>query len=71
MLFIASLVTSIGAVYLYEKCEKTRAEVAIACVPVALISIVLALVIAPWQIHLLLLVGALVSYNYTKSNLFN
>ncbi|WP_339384579.1 hypothetical protein [Oscillatoria sp. FACHB-1407] len=65
------MVTSIGAAYLYEKCEKTRAEVAIACVPVAIISLLLALMVAPWQIQLLLLVGALASYQYTKTKLFN
>jgi hypothetical protein len=71
VLFIASLITSIGAAYLYEKCEKTWAEIAIACAAIAVISLVLMLIVAPWQIKLLLVGVTLASYNFTKPNLFN
>lgn len=62
MLFIASLITTVGAVFLFEKCEKSCAEIAIACIPVALISLILTLVFAPWELQLVLLVLLLPLY---------
>jgi hypothetical protein len=68
MWFIAT-VTALGAVYMYEKAEKSSAEVAIACVAVALVGVSLALVAAPWPVHLLMLVAALLS-NRSLGRLF-
>jgi hypothetical protein len=67
MVFITSLVTAIGAAYLYEKSEKTYPLVAIACVPIAMLSLLSLLIFAPWQIQLLLLIGVLVSYHFIRS----
>lgn len=71
MWFIASLLTAIGAVYLYEKSEKLSAELAIACVAVALTSLILTLIAAPWPIQLAIVILALVSYRFTKMNPIN
>jgi hypothetical protein len=56
MMFFASLVLAIGAAYLYEKSEKTHPLVAIACVPVELVSLLLVLIFAPWQLQLFLVI---------------
>ncbi|MGJ3244971.1 MAG: hypothetical protein ACFE0J_18105 [Elainellaceae cyanobacterium] len=71
MWFIASLLTAIGAAYIYEKSENVSAELAIACVAVALIGSILTIISAPWPIQLVLLVLALFSYRFTKMNPIN
>lgn len=71
MWFIASFLTALGAAYVYEKYENRSVEIATACVAVALASIVLTLVAAPWPIQLLLVVLALFSYRFTNTRLFN
>jgi hypothetical protein len=71
MWFIISLVTTVGAAYLYERSEKTSQETAIACVAVALMGVFLTLIAAPWQIQLILLMVALLSYRVTKEKQVN
>lgn len=70
-MWFASLITAIGAAFLYERFEKLSGEAAIACVAVAIASLLLTLIAAPWQIHLLMLVMALLSYPLTKTKLFH
>ncbi|MEM7771833.1 MAG: hypothetical protein AAGA75_15775 [Cyanobacteria bacterium P01_E01_bin.6] len=54
MWFLAPLITALGAVFVYDKCERSSAEIAIICVAVALGSIILTIVVAPWPIQLAL-----------------
>lgn len=61
MWFIASVVAAFSAALVYEKAEKSSSEVAIACVAIALVGVSLALLAAPWPIHLLMLVAVLAS----------
>jgi chromate transport protein ChrA len=65
MWFITSLIAAVAAVWFYDKVAKFSEEVAIAFLAVAILSLVFSLFSAPWQIQLLLLVGAL-SYRSTK-----
>lgn len=61
MWFLASLFTTFGAAYAYRKVERFSAEIAIGCVAIGLIGVVSALIIAPWQIQLALLMGVVLS----------
>lgn len=54
MWFLAPLFAALGAAYVYEKFERSSAELAIVCVAIALVSVVLALISAPWPIQLLI-----------------
>lgn len=67
MVFATSLVTAVGAAYLFQKSERSHPTLAIACVPIELISLVLLLVTAPWQIHLILLLAVLASYRFVRT----
>ena len=69
MWFIASI-AALSAAYMYNKAEKSSAEISIACVAVALVGIALALVAAPWPVHLLMLAAVLVS-NRSVGSLFS
>lgn len=71
MIFLASLVFAIGAAYLYEKYEQTHPLVAIACVPTELVSLLLVLISAPWQLQLLLLVFLLGSPHLPWQTLYH
>jgi hypothetical protein len=59
MWFITSLIATVGAVWFYDKVEKFSEEVAIAFLAGAIVSLIFSLFSTPWQIQLLLLVGAL------------
>jgi hypothetical protein len=61
MWFIASVIIILGAACIYDKAERSSQEIAILCVAIALVGISLAVVAAPWPIHLLMLVAALQS----------
>lgn len=61
MWFIAAIVT-LGAAYLFDRLERNHEEVAIACIPVIVGGLLITLIAAPWQVQLLLLVVALLSY---------
>lgn len=65
MWFIVSLIATVAAVWFYDKVEKFSEEMAIAFLAGAIVSLIFSLFSAPWQIQLLLLVGAL-SYRATK-----
>jgi hypothetical protein len=67
MWFIASLVTTLGAAYAYQKSENFSAEIAMICVAIAIVSLFVTLIAAPWQIQLLLLL-ALLSYRVAQTN---
>ncbi len=71
MWFIASLLTAVSAAYVYEKSEKSSAELAIACVAIVLASVMLTIIAAPWPIQLVILILALVSYRFTRMNPIN
>ena len=58
MWFISSVV-AVGAVAMYDRLEDVSEEAAIACVAIALTSIVIFLISAPWQVHLVVVVGVL------------
>ena len=70
MWFIASIIAVLGAACIYDKAEDSSEEVAIFCVAVALVGVSLALVAAPWPIHLLMLLAVLFS-NRLMNRLFN
>jgi hypothetical protein len=70
MWFIASVVAVLGAACIYNKAEQSSEEIAIFCVAVALVGISLALVAAPWPIHLLMLLAVLLSNRFVD-RLFN
>lgn len=65
-MFIPALLVSTCAVALYEKLEAISEEGAIACVAVGLVSMVTTLVVAPWQVHLLLVL-AIVLLKFSSS----
>jgi hypothetical protein len=69
MWFIAALCTAVGAAYVYEKSEKTFQTVAIACIPVVIGAGLLALIMAPWPLQLMLLIGILASDPLAKTDL--
>lgn len=66
-MFIPALLVSTCAVALYEKLGAVSEEGAIACVAVGLISTVTAIVVAPWQCHLLLVL-AILALRFRPSN---
>lgn len=68
MSFITALLISIGSALLYEKVQLRSLEVAVGCVAVALFSLIVAVVIAPWQIQLLLLLGIWLSSVLSKTD---
>jgi hypothetical protein len=68
MSFITALLISIGSALLYEKVQLRSLEVAVGCVAVALFSLIVAVVIAPWQIQLLLLLGIWLSSVWSKTD---
>lgn len=70
MEFVAALMTMLGAVLLYEKVQRVSLEVAVGCLSVALLSLVLAIILAPWQIQLMLLLGIFLSSSLSKADLF-
>lgn len=70
MWFIAALFT-LGAAYIYGKAGRASDEIAITCIPVSFCGLLFTLISAPWQIQVLLLVGALVSYPFTKTKILN
>jgi hypothetical protein len=65
-MFIATLVVMLVAIFLYGKVQNVSVEIAVGCIAVALLSLVIAIVIAPWQIQTLMLVGVLVSSSLMK-----
>lgn len=69
--FIAALGITLGAVFLYEKIQSWSVEVAIGCIAVALLSLVVTIVIAPWPIQLLLLLGVLFASSSMQPNRFS
>ena len=54
MWFLAPLCAAVSAAVVYEKCERSSAEIAIICVAVVLASVVLTIIFAPWPIKLVL-----------------
>jgi hypothetical protein len=71
MWFIAALLIMLGSAFLYEKSQKMSVEIAVGCIAVTLVSLVIAIVVAPWQIQLMLLVGILLSSSWGKVDLFS
>lgn len=57
--FVTALLMAVGATFLYEKAQLRSVEVAVGCLAIALFGLVGALVLAPWPIQLLLLLGIL------------
>jgi uncharacterized membrane protein (UPF0136 family) len=71
MWFLASVLTTLGAAYLYDRSEKSSAEIATVSVAIALVAAVLALIAAPWPIQLGLLTLAFISSRYKQPGLFS
>jgi hypothetical protein len=70
-MFIATLVIMLVALFLYRRAQSVCVEIAVGCFAVALLSLLVAIVIAPWQIHTILLVGVLLSSSLSKFDLIN
>jgi hypothetical protein len=70
-MFIATLVIMLIALFLYGKVQSISVEVAVGCVAVAILSLIVAIVIAPWQIQTMMLVGVLLSSSLTKFDVLN
>jgi hypothetical protein len=68
--FVATLLIMVGAVLLYDRVQQISMEVAVGCMAVALLSLVIAIVLAPWPIQLLLLVGVLLSPSLVEADYF-
>lgn len=66
--FIAALSITLGAVVLYERAHNRSDEVAIGCVAVALLGLVISIVIAPWPIQLMMLLGVLLASSSSQMN---
>lgn len=66
--FLSALILMLGAAFLYGKVQRASVEIAVGCVAVTLLSLVVAIVIAPWPIQMLILIGVLASYSFTKVN---
>lgn len=62
MLFFTALCTTVGAALLSDRVGHTFPEIAVGFLAVALLALVIALVSAPWQIQLVLLAVAILSY---------
>jgi hypothetical protein len=62
MLFFTALCTTIGAALLSDRVGHNFPEIAVGCLSIALLALVVTLVSAPWQVQLLLVVAAIVSY---------
>lgn len=69
MMFLASFLVAFGATVLFERSQKTCPTIAVFCVPVILVSLLLLLVSAPWQIKLAVLVLVLLSYRFVHPEL--
>lgn len=69
MMFLASLMMALGATMVYERSQRTYPTVAVFCVPVILVSSLFLLVSAPWQVKLVLLGIALLSYRFIRPEL--
>ncbi|MBF2050999.1 hypothetical protein [Leptolyngbya sp. 7M] len=69
--FITALMIMLGSAFLYEKVQTRSVEVAVGCMAVALVSLVVAIVVAPWQIQLLMLLGILLSSAWIRVDLFS
>lgn len=70
-MFIATLVIMLLALFLYGKVQNVSVEIAVGCVAVAILSLVIAIVIAPWQIQTLMLLGVLLSSSLIKVDVIN
>ncbi|MFM7428037.1 MAG: hypothetical protein ACKO7W_24065 [Elainella sp.] len=57
--FVTALLMTVGATFLYEKTQLRSVEVAVGCLALALLGLVVTLILAPWPIQLLLLLGIL------------
>ncbi len=66
--FITAVIVTVTSALLYEHFQRTSMEIAVGCVVVTLISLTVAIVIAPWQIQGLLLLGVLLSPALVKSD---
>lgn len=64
MMFLASFMIAFGATVLFERSQRAYPTIAVFCVPVILVSLLLLLVSAPWQIKLALLILVLLSYRF-------
>lgn len=70
-MFIATLIIMLVALFLYGKVQSVSVEIAVGCVAVALLSLVVAIVVAPWQIQTLMLLGLLLSSSPIKIDILN
>ncbi|NJO80731.1 MAG: hypothetical protein HC827_21000 [Cyanobacteria bacterium RM1_2_2] len=70
-MFIATLAIMLIALFLYEKAQSVCIEIAVGCFAVALLSLIIAIVIAPWQIHTVMLVGVLLASSLSKFDVIN
>jgi hypothetical protein len=70
-MFIATLFVMLVALFLYGKVHNVSVEIAVGCVAVAILSLVVAIVIAPWQIQTVMLVGVLLSSSLSKLDVIN
>lgn len=62
MLFFTALCIAIGAIYLFSRVSHPFPEIAVGCLAIALFGAVIALLSAPWQIHLALALVVILSY---------
>lgn len=67
--FVTALMVMFGSVFLYEKSQNISVEVAVGCIGIAILSLVIAIVLAPWQLQLLLLLGVVLSTSLIKTDL--
>jgi hypothetical protein len=66
MEFLTAIVVMCIATFLYQKVQKVSVEVAVGCISVTLISLIVAIVTAPWPVQMVMLVGLLASPTLTK-----
>ncbi len=69
--FVTALLVTVGATVLYEKAQLRSLELAIGCLAAALCGLLATLVLAPWPIQLLLLLGVLSSSMRANSDILS
>lgn len=71
MSFITAMIVMAVSALLYERFQRISLEVAVGCGVLTLISLTVAIVVAPWQIQGLLLIGVLLVPAFTKVDLLS
>jgi hypothetical protein len=69
--FITTIIIFVGALFSYRQLHNISVELAVGCMVVALVSLVIAIVLAPWPIQLLMLLAVLLSPSLLEADFYS